>query len=230
MVRAGLTAKHSGSVSHTSILDRTGPHGRELGTLVLPHRVTEATQSSLSDGNRSRWLSIAGVAMIVLSAGAALLPVEKGISGGMIGALLLAAGLIELAAGRMRRDTRDLATLAGALTVLAGLLFLLNRESKFFPTVNIVIGWLLLRSIVLAVKSRRVGGSVRTWTSVAAATDLVLALVLLVGLSLSSVVVLLFGPTPAVVASFAWIVALSFVATGLLLLEVASCERDGPDG
>ena len=130
----------------------------------------------------------------------------------------------------MRRDTRDLATLAGALTVLAGLLFLLNRESKFFPTVNIVIGWLLLRSIVLGVKSRRVHGSVRTWTSVAAATDLVLALVLLVGLSLSSVVVLLFGPTPAVVASFAWIVALSFVATGLLLLEVASCERDGPDG
>src|SRR6476659_5548066 len=120
----------------------------------MPHRGTEATQSSLSDGNRSRWLSIAGVAMIVLSAGAALLPVEKGISGGMIGALLLTAGLIELAAGRLRRDTRDLATLAGALTVLAGLLFQVNRESKFFPTVNIVIGWLLLRSIVLAVKSR----------------------------------------------------------------------------
>jgi hypothetical protein len=169
---------------------------------------------------------MAGVAMIVLSAGAALLPVEKGISSAVIGALLLVAGLIELAAGRMRRDTRDLATLAGAVTVLAGLLFLLNSESKFFPTVNIVIGWLALRSIILAVKSRRVHGSVRTWTSVAAATDFLLALVLLVGLSLSSVVVLLFGPTPAVVATFAWIVALSFVATGLLLLEVASCERD----
>ena len=59
------------------------------------------------------------------------------------------------------------------------------------------------------------------------ATDFVLGLVLLIGLSLSTVVVLLFGPTPAVVASFAWIVALSFVATGLLLLEVASCERSG---
>jgi len=186
-------------------------------------------QTSAADTNRSRWINTAGVAMIVLSAGAALLPVEKGISSSVIGALLLVAGLIELAAGRMRRDTRDLATLAGAVTVLAGLLFLLNSESKFFPTVNIVIGWLALRSIILGVKSRRVHGSVRTWTSVAAATDFLLALVLLVGLSLSSVVVLLFGPTPAVVATFAWIVALSFVATGLLLLEVASCEREGAD-
>jgi hypothetical protein len=186
--------------------------------------------SDSTDRNRSRWLNIAGVAMIVLSAGAALLPIEKGISSGVVGALLLTAGVIELAAGRLRRETRDLASLAGAVTALAGLLFLLNQDSKFFPIVNIVIGWLALRSIILGVKSRRVHGSVRLWTSVAAATDFVLALVLLVGLSLSSVVVLLFGPTPAIVASFAWVVALSFVATGLLLLEVASCERDGPDG
>ena len=48
-------------------------------------------------------------------------------------------------------------------------------------------------------------------------------------LLICAVVVLLFGPTPAIVASFAWIVALSFVATGLLLLEVASCEREGSD-
>jgi uncharacterized membrane protein HdeD (DUF308 family) len=168
--------------------------------------------------------------MIVLSAGAALLPVEKGISTAVIGALLLIAGVIEVGAGSLRRDTRDLAMLAGGVTILAGLLFLLNQGSRFFPIVNIVIGWLALRSVILAIKSRRVEDSVRTWTSIAAATDFVLALVLLVGLSLSSVVVLLFGPTPAVVASFAWIVALSFVATGLLLLEVASCERDSADG
>jgi hypothetical protein len=116
--------------------------------------------------------------------------------------------------------------LAGGVTVLAGLLFLYDQQSRFFPIVNIVIGWLALRSVILAVMSRRVDGSVRTWTSIAAATDFLLALVLLVGLSLSSVVVLLFGPTPAIVATFAWILALSFVATGLLLLEVASCERE----
>lgn len=188
-----------------------------------------ADQTGLSHRARARWIGIAGVAIIVISAGAALLPVEKGISAGVIGALLLAAGLIEIAAGSLRRDTRDLAMLAGGVTVLAGLLFLLNRESRFFPVVNIVIGWLAVRSVILAIKSRRVDDSVRTWASIAAATDFLLALVLLVGLSLSSVVVLLFGPTPAVVASFAWIVALSFVATGLLLLEVASCEREAAD-
>lgn len=187
--------------------------------------MAQTDRSDETDDKRSRWISIAGVAMILLSAGAALLPVEKGISSSAIGGLLLIAGLIELAAGRMRRETRDLAMMAGAVTVLAGLLFMLNSESKFFPTVNVVIGWLALRSIILAVKSRVVRGSVRTWTSIAAATDFLLALVLVVGLSLSTVVVLLFGPTPAVVASFAWVVALSFVATGLLLLEVASCER-----
>jgi hypothetical protein len=191
--------------------------------------VATVDRPALTHRARARWISIAGVAIIVLSAGAALLPVEKGISAGVIGALLLAAGLIEIAAGSLRRDTRDLAMLAGGITVLAGLLFLLNRESRFFPVVNIVIGWLAVRSVILAVKSRRVDDSVRTWASIAAATDFVLALVLLVGLSLSSVVVLLFGPTPAIVASFAWIVALSFVATGLLLLEVASCERDAAD-
>ena len=192
--------------------------------------MARADQTIPFDRTRARLMSAAGVAMIVLSAGAALLPVEKGISTAVIGALLLISGVIEVGAGSLRRDTRDLAMLAGGVTILAGLLFLLNQESRFFPIVNIVIGWLALRSIILAVKSRRVKDSVRTWTSIAAATDFVLALVLLVGLSLSSVVVLLFGPTPAVVASFAWIVALSFVATGLLLLEVASCERDSADG
>ena len=175
---------------------------------------------------RARWMSAAGVAMILLGAGAALMPLGERLSSQVVGGLLIAGGLIELAAGSLRRDTRDLAMLAGGITILAGLLFLLDWELRFFPIVNIVIGWLALRSIILAVKSRRVEGSVRIWTAVAAATDFLLALVLLVGLSLSSVVVILFGPTTAIIASFAWILALSFVATGLLLLEVASCERE----
>ena len=49
---------------------------------------------------------------------------------------------------------------------------------------------------------------------------------LLIGLSISSLVVTLFGPTEPVVARFAWVFALSFVVTGAMLLEIASCERD----
>ena len=189
----------------------------------------EAADRSDSSSARPRWMSIAGVVMIVLGAGAALMPLEKGIPAVIVGALLVGGGLIEIAAGSLRRDTRPLAMLAGGVTVLAGLLFLYDQQSRFFPVVNVVIGWLALRSLILAVMSRLVKGSVRTWTTIAAATDFLLALVLLVGLSLSSVVVLLFGPTPAIVASFAWILALSFAATGLLLLEVASCEREGTE-
>jgi hypothetical protein len=38
----------------------------------------------------------------------------------------------------------------------------------------------------------------------------------------------IFGPTRPLIASFAWFVAASFIINGLLLLEVASCERDAP--
>ena len=64
------------------------------------------------------------------------------------------------------------------------------------------------------------------WLAISAATDFALGLLLLVGLSISTLIVTLFGPTPELVASFAWILALSFVVTGMLLLEIASCERE----
>ena len=63
------------------------------------------------------------------------------------------------------------------------------------------------------------------WTLSSAAMDFFLAVLLLMGLSISSLVVVLFGPTAEIVAGFAWIFALSFVVTGAMLLEIASCER-----
>ena len=56
-----------------------------------------------------------------------------------------------------------------------------------------------------------------------------LGVVLLAGISIGTLVVTLFGPTPGLIASFAWVLALSFVVTGLLLLEIASCERELAD-
>jgi hypothetical protein len=175
---------------------------------------------------QARATSVAGFAIIALAAGAALLPAEKGISSDVLGGLLLAAGLIEMVAGALRRETRTLAMGAGGITAVAGLLFLLNSDARFFPTVNIVIAWLFVRAIVLGVTSMQVESGVRRWTMIAAGTDFALALIMMIGLSLSTAVVLIFGPTPEIVASFAWVLALSFVATGTLLLEVASCERE----
>lgn len=186
-----------------------------------------ATPVEREERNHARGIRVAGLAIILLSAGAALLPVEKGVSSDVIGALLVATGLIEAIAGSLRREARDLAMAAGGVTVLAGLLFLINPETKFFPTVVPIIGWLLIRCVILGIAASRVHGSVRRWMAFSAAVDLLLAILLIAGLSISAVIVSVFGPTPPLIASFAWIVAASFVTTGLMLLEVASCENEG---
>lgn len=140
--------------------------------------------------------------------------------------MLVAAGIVEFWAGSQRRQVTNLARAAGAVTILAGLLCLINPVAHLARMVNLIIGWLILRSIILFVTARQTGGSVRTWTILSAATDFALAAILTAGLSISTVIVLLFGPTPQLVASFAWVLALSFVLNGLLQLEIAGCERD----
>lgn len=180
-----------------------------------------------SDRTRARGLRVAGFAIIALSAGAALLPVEKGVSSDVIGAMLVAAGLIEIIAGSLRRQVAQLAMAAGGVTVLAGLLFIVNPETRFFPTVMPIVGWLVLRSLILAYASTHSGGSVRRWTAFSAGMDLLLAILLIAGLSIAALIVSIFGPTPPLIASFSWVLAASFVVNGLMLLEVASCESQG---
>ena len=183
--------------------------------------------SPRSSPARPGLVTAAGVAIILLSAGAAVLPFIDHITGvRVIGALLLAAGVVEMFAATLRDQTKFLALLAGAVTTLAGALFLLNPVTHFLPTISIVTAWLIIRSLILGVTTLRAHGSVQRWLAISAATDLALGLLLLVGLSISTLLVTLFGPTPEMVASFAWILAVSFVVTGLLLLEIASCERE----
>ena len=172
----------------------------------------------------------AGIAIILLSAGAAFLPfVDRLLGNRVVGFLLLAAGLVEIAAATQRHETKVLAMLAGGATTLAGLLFILNPVAHFLPTITIVTAWLLVRGVILALTTRRAHGGVRKWLAISAATDFALGLLLLVGLSIATLIVMLFGPTDRMIASFAWVFALSFVVTGMLLLEIASCERE-PEG
>lgn len=170
-----------------------------------------------------RGTRVAGIAIILLAVAAAFLPAGKRISSDMIGALLIAAGLIEMTAGALRRAVRPFAMAAGAVTAAAGLLFVVDHETHFFPRVVPIIAWLFIRSLILAAGSREAAGSVRGWTALSAGMDFLLGVLLAAGLSISTIVVSLFGPTPELVASFAWILAASFVVNGLLLLEVASC-------
>ena len=181
--------------------------------------------------SRAKWIAGAGWLIFLLSAGAAALPLLERRGGAlMIGGLLIASGLMEIYAGSLRHEARKLAMITGGVTVLAGTLFATEGATRFFlPAVTIVMGWLFVRAILLWLTSRLTGGGVRRWTLIAAATDLLLALVLLVGLQIAALVVALIGATAPLVASFSWILALSFVATGLMLLEVASCARAAED-
>jgi hypothetical protein len=175
---------------------------------------------------RANATRVAGLAIIALSLGAALMPAGKTISSDVIGALLIAGGLIEMVAGSLRFEVKPYAMAAGGVTAFAGLLFILNPEAHFFPNVTLVIAWLVLRSLILAYASTHLGGSVRMWMGLSAGMDFLLAVLLIAGLSIATIVVSLFGPTPQLVASFAWVLAASFVVNGLLLLEVASCQKE----
>jgi hypothetical protein len=180
----------------------------------------------LTDQVRARGIAVAGVAVILLGISAALMPAGKSISSDVLGALLVAAGLIETVSGSLRTQVRPYAMAAGGVTALAGLLFVLNPETHFFPTVWPIVGWLVVRSLILAVGTTQSSGSVRLWMALSAGMDLLLAMLLIAGLSIATIVVSVFGPTPELVASFAWVIAGSFAVTGLMLLEVASCTRE----
>ncbi len=164
--------------------------------------------------------------IIALGAGAALLPEIGGRNGALlIGALLIASGLIEISAGSLRRETHSLAMAAGGATLIAGLLFMTEPATNFLSAVTIIAGWLFVRGILLGLRARLEQAPVRAWAALSATMDLALALVLAAGLSIATLVVTLFGATPPLIASFAWVLALSFLVNGLMLLKVASAAR-----
>ena len=168
--------------------------------------------------------------LILLLAGAALLLPEVAASNGalVVGGLLLIAGLLELIASTGRRAARLPASLAGVTTIVAGVLFLMREETGFLPNITVISFWLLLRMVLLGLATFQAQGSVvRRWTGLAAATDLLLSIILILGLPLASIIVALFGTTNQLIASFSWVLALSFLATGAMLLQIAACEREG---
>ncbi len=186
------------------------------------------TASALPE--RAKFIATTGWFILLLSAGSALLPLYgKTHSSAIIATLLMLAGAAELISGRLRHRARRLSMLAGALTILAGILFLVESSAHFLSTLSIVAGWLFARSLVLCLAARTEHGSVRLWTGIAALTDLVLALILSVGISIATLVVSLFGATPTMIASFAWVLAASFVATAMFLLEIAASAREAGD-
>lgn len=185
-----------------------------------------ASQALASYGIRPALIGSAGLAIMLLSAGAALVASGNGWSGSrIVAALLVVAGLLEMAAGALRRDCLVVAILAGAATALAGIAFTMEPATTFVPAVYLIIGWLGTRGLILLPLGLQSHGPVRTWILMSAATDFLLGVIVMVGLSAATLSIALFGPTPPVVDSFAWILAMSFIVTGIYLLKVANSER-----
>lgn len=179
----------------------------------------------MSDQARKHVIRIAGALIVLLALGAALLPLEHGIPGRLVvGWLLLGAGAIELLASLARRIHKPSAAIAGAATALAGVRLVVDPSAGFFEVLNLVILWLVVRAAALAFAASRCRMPLQGWFALAAATDFLLAVLLLTGLPVALVVAGLFGPTSEIVATFAWILAISFVATGAMLIAVAPAE------
>lgn len=187
-------------------------------------------RGELATGHRERrWELVFGVATIMLGTIAAFLPELEWIPrAGLIGWLLLTAGVAELAFGLSRRSEAMGFTLmvSGIVTALVGLIFVADPASAYLRVANIVTLWLIVRGLWLI--SRAIWTHVaqsRLWLGVSGGTDIALAILLLAGIPVSLVVVGLFGPTPAIVAKFSLVFAASFVATGISQLAIARMPR-----
>jgi uncharacterized membrane protein HdeD (DUF308 family) len=209
---------------------RTRPIDPARGTgTARPSSGLLTEMTATADQRRARMTALCGALILVIALAAVLLP-EVGRSSGalVVGEMLLIAGLLEVVAATGRRAARLPSTLAGVITMAAGAMFLAREETRFLPNITVITFWLLLRAgLLVAATLQGHESAVRRWTGLAAATDLVLAVILILGLPLASIIVALFGTTSDLVASFSWILGLSFAATGAMLLQIANCEREG---
>lgn len=165
-----------------------------------------------------------GMVTFLVALAAAFLPLLESIpKGAFLGALLLVAGLIELAfAGpRVRDPVGTAAAASGGITALAGLLFILVPNAGFFPVAPVITAWLLVRgACVLALTLPIRGTWTRSWLLLSGGVDILLGLLLAKGIRATAFVSVLFGPTREMVASFALILALSFAFTGIAQIAI----------
>ena len=192
------------------------------------------TSSGLATDLRDHESSVihgAGFVVILTGFALALLPMAKEGEGAvLIGAMMMLAGALEAAAGAFRRRHPAATFLPGLVTLAAGALFLFEPFGLFVPEARLLIAWLAVRAILLGVGGSHATGALRTWTYVAALVDSALAATVFLGLSASTFIVAMFGPTPEVVASFAWVLGASFLASGLLLIDTGrSAEANAGD-
>ena len=146
-----------------------------------------------------------------------------------VGGMLVAGGLAELAVGWGARNSvvGRVALGSGAMTVLAGLIFMAAVRMGLAQLTVLTIIWLLLRGLIsLGLALRwRASNAARALLLVRGATDSALGLALLVGLSVLQIAMLVFGSAPAMATGFLVIIAISFGIAGAGLIVIALSQR-----
>jgi uncharacterized membrane protein HdeD (DUF308 family) len=182
----------------------------------------------MSSKLRRTLIQLAGILIVLLAFGSALLPLAHHVPARMIiGLLLVAGGILELAAFAARPVHHVAGGVAAAATFLAGLRLTLDPSANYFTVLNFVILWLIVRSAALFFLGLRTNRPLCSWALFAAAVDLILAIALLSGLQIAFLVVGIFGPTSEILATFAWVFAASFVAAGIFLIGSAPATKRG---
>ncbi len=180
-------------------------------------------------GGNWRWTLASGLFTMLLAAVALLLPlVEWAPKGGVVGWLLLLAGIAEFAFGWKRGPDAagKAARGSGIVTGLAGLLFVANPLAGYFPVANVLVAWLFVRGVWMLVMARQARlDRLGTWLALSGAADVLLGFVLILGLQVSALAVTLFGPTQEVVAQFALILAASLLVTGISQVAISITQR-----
>jgi uncharacterized membrane protein HdeD (DUF308 family) len=192
-------------------------------------QLSEMPDAKMSlDHTRSAWTFASGGVTLLLAIIAVFLPdIEWMPKGGLVGWLLLLAGIVELGFGLARGLDRlgVTAMVSGLFTVLAGLVFVANPSTSYFPVANAVMLWLAVRGAWVLLMALKVPGpGSALWLGLSGVTDVLLSFVLAAGLPVAVLVVSLFGPTPYIVAQFSLILASSFLITGLSQIAIASLE------
>lgn len=176
------------------------------------------------------WTLVSGLFTMALAVVAVFLPViDWAPRGGVVGWLLFLAGIAELTFGWKRGlDMAGKAAVgAGLVTAAAGVLFIARPTAAYFPVVNLVMTWLLIRGAWLLAMgfSSRAEHRVGAWLALSGAADVLLGLSLVAGLPIATAVNALFGPTREIVAQFALILAVSFLVTGISQVAIAVLQR-----
>jgi uncharacterized membrane protein HdeD (DUF308 family) len=206
-----------------------------------PNEEPAMTLSSIALPNISRgmpigsaaweWTLVCGFLKVLLAMAALALPLleTKPMIAG-VGWLLIAGGAGEfvLGWGSRRSHLGALTLISGAVTIIAGTIFVVSGWDGFFPLLHVMTIWLLLRAWVaidVGLHSRNTLAANWEWLTARGLVDLGLGMTLLIGIPITSIVILLFGRTKEVVATFGVLLAVSFAVAGVGLIAIALAQR-----